>query len=85
MTQATAAASTGHVWSAEGAYGCLLIWMGERRVVTARTQTWELLVLRLVVHPVIWGAISALFSYTLQHIGVLRTGRASSAFSVAAD
>jgi len=50
--------------------------------VTARTQTWELLVLRLVVHPVIWGAISALFSYTLQHIGVLR---ASSAFCLVAD
>ncbi|KAK9830977.1 hypothetical protein WJX81_004646 [Elliptochloris bilobata] len=38
-------------------------------VVTARTQPWQLLVLRLAVHPAIWGVISALFSHTLQHIG----------------
>ena len=72
MTQAHAVASTGHGCSANEAFGCLLMGMGERRVVTARTQTWELLVLRLVVHPVIWGAISSLFSYTLQHIGAVR-------------
>ena len=40
---------------------------------TARTQTWQLLVLRLVVHPAIWGIVPALFSHTLQHIGARRT------------
>lgn len=41
-------------------------------MVTARTQAWQLLVLRLAVHPAIWGAITALFSHTLQHIGARR-------------
>ena len=41
-------------------------------MVTARTQTWQLLVLRLVVHPAIWGIVTALFSHTLQHIGARR-------------
>lgn len=41
-------------------------------MVTARTQTWQLLVLRLVVHPAIWGIVTALFSHTLQHIGEQR-------------
>ena len=39
------------------------------RIVTARATAQQLLLTRLVIHPVIWGLITLLFTHTARHIG----------------
>jgi hypothetical protein len=43
--------------------------VGLRRLVSSRTSVNQLLILRLLVHPMIWSTLILLFSNTVRHIG----------------
>ena len=46
--------------------GCMVC-----RLVSSRTSTGQLLILRLIVHPLIWDTLTLLFSNAVRHIGEL--------------
>lgn len=40
------------------------------RIVTARATSTQLLLTRLIIHPIIWGMLTLMFTHTARHIGM---------------